>query len=308
MKKERVRSLLAAESAVLLMLVFGGVFLPEHFSGAAAFPFEQVGSVLRWLSLLGGGWNTLAWVLYFAVCLLPLAALAWRVKKGRYHNEDSLLILLSVLLFFVIWQMINPAGLPAIMGTAAALMGKSLLGLVMWSAVCCYGVLVLRRTVLEGGEVQLDRWLFRLVACAAAVFVLDICAVAIPAFVTDMKGNDLWYPLMRLAVSVLPDIFGLLTADSALTLLETVSRSGYSQEAADAAKALTGRCSVALAATVLTELCWNLYQLIWIQEIENVNITVNLPLMSMAFFLGAMLLARLIEKSRRLQEDNDLFI
>ena len=65
---------------------------------------------------------------------------------------------------------------------------------------------------------------------------------------------------------------------------------------------------MALAATVLTELCWNLYQLIWIQEIENVNITVNLPLMSMAFFLGAMLLARLIEKSRRLQEDNDLFI
>ena len=75
-----------------------------------AFPMAQMGSLLRQLSMSGAVGNFVAWILYFAVGLLPLLWLGWRVYRKCTQPEDCLLVLLSGVLFGVLYAMINAGG------------------------------------------------------------------------------------------------------------------------------------------------------------------------------------------------------
>ena len=199
--------------------LFGGACLALGLSGAAeggaeallAFPFAQIGQGLRWLSLSGPVGDLAAWTLYLLLSLLPCLWLAVRVVKKRAKAEDALLGLAACLLLVVLYRMVNPAGLPAMLGSAAAWMGKAFLGLSVWSVLCCYGVLRLRRAALEGDPARLSRWLLRLVYVVMAAFVADICGVRLPAFFRAVSPEDL-FPLLTLAAGVIPDVYALCTA------------------------------------------------------------------------------------------------
>ena len=123
--------------------LFGAACLALGLSGAAeggaealrAFPFAQIGQGLRWLSLSGPVGDLAAWMLYLLLSLLPCLWLAVRVVKRRAKAEDALLGLAACLLLVVLYRMVNPAGLPAMLGSAAAWMGKAFLGLSVWSVL-----------------------------------------------------------------------------------------------------------------------------------------------------------------------------
>ena len=82
----------------------------------------------------------------------------------------------------------------------------------------------------------------------------------------------------------------------------------YSDAAVAASERLTQRCSHAIGITAITELCYNLLQIVCASALTAVDVKVNLPLGSLLYFLAVMLLARMIGHSRDLQQDNDLFI
>ena len=106
--------------------LFGAACLALGLSGAVeggaeallAFPFAQIGQGLRWLSLSGPVGDLAAWTMYLLLSLLPCLWLAVRVMKKRAKAEDALLGLAACLLLVVLYRMVNPAGLPAMLGSA----------------------------------------------------------------------------------------------------------------------------------------------------------------------------------------------
>ena len=153
-----------------------------------AFPMAQMGSLLRQLSMSGAVGNFVAWILYFAVGLLPLLWFGWRVYRKCTRPEDCLLVLLSGVLFGVLYAMINPGALVGLLGNTAGVGGKALVSMSVWSVLCCYLVLRLRRAALEEEGDLLRRWLPRLVKVLMAVFVLDIMALELPVCLLTLSG------------------------------------------------------------------------------------------------------------------------
>lgn len=93
----------------------------KFFSYLITFPFEQIGWGLRKLSLSGAAGNVFAIIIYILICLIPCLIL-WRLKKTeRFLKTDFFLPFLSVLLFAVIYYMINPGlfygGVPGAVNT-----------------------------------------------------------------------------------------------------------------------------------------------------------------------------------------------
>ena len=73
------------------------------------FPWKQLGTALRRLSLSGSAGNAAAWVLFFIIGAAPLAAAAILYLRRRSCRADWLLPVLSVMLYAALWFYVNPS-------------------------------------------------------------------------------------------------------------------------------------------------------------------------------------------------------
>lgn len=72
------------------------------------FPLEQIGWGLRQLSLSGAMGNIIAIIIYFLIGFIPCGVYWYLRKNGKLYKIDAMLPLLSVLLWIVLYYMINP--------------------------------------------------------------------------------------------------------------------------------------------------------------------------------------------------------
>lgn len=99
---------LLLEAVICVIFALPQIQLSGMFTTITAFPFEQIGWGLRQLSLSGAAGNLAAVVFYLLLSLLPCAVYCFLWAKKRLCRADWLLIIMSALLFFVNYYMINP--------------------------------------------------------------------------------------------------------------------------------------------------------------------------------------------------------
>ncbi|MEG1895799.1 MAG: hypothetical protein RR162_06120, partial [Oscillospiraceae bacterium] len=195
--------------------------IPKSFMGgfpvALAFPFEQIASVLRALSLSGTVGNMAAIFLYVAISLSPLMLLILR-KERKLHLEDSLIALLCACLFFVLYQMINPGEIAIGGGFVQVLpTAKAILGGTVYSILVGYFILHMLRVFLTNGHKTLHRWLYSLLFLLNMLFVAEIFGVgaselvaAISSLALTNSGSSNLFPInylfifLRFAVDYIP--------------------------------------------------------------------------------------------------------
>ena len=303
MKKQIFWISLAPVAAVCLVLVLWG---GGDLLNILTFPFAPMADGLRALSLSGGAGNGLAWVLFLAITLWPLGWLAVRLLKKRAGPEDCLLPLLCGTLLTAFYQMINPGELLSMFGNVAAL-GRPLLAMAVWTTLCCYLTLRLLRGAVGCQPRQLARWIPGLTWAVAAILVGTLFGKDVPACVEGWRsGND--FSLITLLAAAVPTVFAVRTTQAAGELLSALTHGRYSGQAVEAAERLSEACKTALAVTAVTQLFYNLLQVLGASAIGNVNVRLSLPVLELAFLLAVLLLSRLLAHGRQLQEDNDLFI
>ena len=95
---------------------------------------------------------------------------------------------------------------------------------------------------------------------------------------------------------------------SALNLLESVLKESASEQVTAAAHKLSRICCITLAVVTVSVVGMNVLQLILSRKLYNINIHIEIPFMSLAFVLVALLFSRLIEENRKLTEENEMFI
>ena len=307
-----MEAVLCAAAAVLLRGTAG------VDAGIFAFPFVQIGQGLRALSLSGTGGNAAAIAIYVVLSLFPMGIFIWRMCKAPRDAEQLLLPLMSATLFGVLYVMVNPALLSRMQLPGKAI-GQAALGGLLYAELCAYLVLRILRGAFRADAAQLRRYLTALLAALGVVFVYAAFGANVTELFSQLDalqtantdGGALgWtraFLVLRMiadSVSLVLDVWVILAA---LALL-SARKVGDSEQAAAAAEKIAARSRISLSVSVLLPLTLYIAQLLMAGKLRQTAFSVSLPLQSVAFCLGTLLLVRLMQENRRLQADNDLFI
>lgn len=274
-------------------------------------PFVLLGRGLRWLSLSGAAGNVAAWAVYLAICLAPLGWLVWKRIRGKSGKADLLLLLLSGVLAWGLYCLINPTCLPGVWG--ATDVGALSAAQVIWSALLCCSLFSLLGTQNPG---KLLGWLLN---ALGAVLVLSACGVELGRLVLKLeavrKANSIGGLAATNGFLILRWVWGLITCGLDLWVLEGsralvkgLRLDANARESVDAASVLIRRGTLVLQTAVLGSLGLNLLQILAGEHLREVDLHVSLPLTSIVLILAGILLCRLLTRGRELQEDSDLII
>lgn len=322
MKHKLFYTFLACEAIACVILSLAGKFLFQGFSVVMAFPFEQIGSLLRMLSLSGSLGNLVSIVIYSAICLIPLIILFLLRKKRKLYAEDTLLVVLSAVLFIVIYYMVNPGFLSNFLGSSLGYgTGKAFLGVIVYSVLVSYVLIRITRLFFSADAGRLQKYLMIL------LYSLNIFVVF---FVFGARFSELLDSFARLRQSNTGNEDGLgisyvflvlgYIADAISTamiipvvirgqnLLSELSSDRYSEMSVICAERLSRTCRLAVVLSILSNLGYNLLQLVFIRKLFVTDSTILMPVFSIAFLLAALLFAQYIRETRQLKEDHDMII
>lgn len=326
MKRNRSIALLALEAAlcVAFCLAKASLSLADAFAVAIAFPFEQIGAGLRALSLSGRFGNTAALLIYLALGTLPAGFLFYAARKRRLRAEDGLLVLLSALLFAVLYLMANPGKINALFSLptdSGLAVGKAVLGAAVYSVLAGYAILRVLRLSFESDTNRLYRLLRALLTLLNALFVWAIFGVGfgnlLDAFSSLRAANagteaglgmTYAFAVLKFLADAAPYALDIATIFIIMKLLYEMAADRYSEAAVAAAQKLSVWCAKALVAIVLTNIGFNVLQLAFAGALRNIDSTLNLPVISILFVLAALLFARIAAENQALKQDSDLII
>ncbi len=274
--------------------------------GLFALPFAPLAAGLRRLSLLGGLWDVLAWALYAGVSSLPVLYLLWRVAKKRGRPWDALLAVLSALLFWALYWMINPSAIGDFFGRMAGV-SHPLMGACLWAAVLCYGILRLCARMERQSTDGLCRWLSVLVWCLIAACFLDVFARCLPAAIRSLSAGT-GGAFLTLLTRAVTGMMAVRTGLYGLELIGQLSGGWYTDQTVRAARALGEACREAITVTAVAQLCHTLLQVLLSSGGGDLELTLNLPVGQLLALLSVMLLSRMLVRGAQLQDDSDSII
>ena len=287
------------------------------FSFLITFPFEQLGWGLRSLSLSGAAGNIFAIIIYLLACLSP-CLLCWRLKSsGRLLKTDFFLPVLSVLLFVVIYYMINPGlfngGVP---GSA-----KVLLGSTFYSVFFGYIILRILESCKGADTRQLKSWLRVLLAVIIFLFfyvILTECLENLSVSLTLLReannpsGESLTvaysFLILQCITNIIPYALAVFILFTSIRALNELLLDRYSDASAAAAEKLAALCTKSLIISVLSSMIFNVLQLLFHQSLHQIHMVVSIPVFSIAFVLAVLLTTKYVRENQKLKQDNDLFI
>lgn len=326
MRKKRFAYVLVAEAVICIIFYLLQMNHSATFSAAAAFPFEQIGLGLRALSLSGAAGNALAVFLYLFIALIPAGIWFFLRKRQKAYRVDGSLIFISILLFPVLYYMINPA----LFGSNVPGTGKWILGCTFYSVLLGYLILRILKMYSCAGVPKLQSGL-KLILCflnIAFVYLsfgqrLGTMLQAVRKVQSDNAVPQLWFSLfpsssqltptffflvLHYIVNVLPYLLDIVTVFLAIDLLDALAFDRYSDRAVKAAENLSGFCVKALTATVIADIAFNLLQVMFHKQLYQLDVVIVIPVFSVVFVLAALLFARYIHEDQKLKNEHDLFI
>lgn len=322
MKRNGLICVFVAEAVICVLLHILQASFTGVFSAAMAFPFEQIGLGLRLLSLSGTVGNIVAIVLYIAICLLPAVLIFFLRKMRKLHIEDGLIALLSIVLFAVIYLMINPGYIANLTRGAEGLpIGKAMLGGTVYSILCGYVVLRVLRLFCIGSTDKLIRYMSRMLGVLGVFFVYLIFGACLDGLFESVQtlragntGNvqlltaSYFFLILQYVVDAMPYAWNIVIVFSALGLLYEMLTDRFSIETVTSARNMSRLCVSALVVTVLSNIGFNLLQLLFARSLMVMQGSLQIPVLAIAFVLLALLLTRLVMENKQLKDDNDLFI
>lgn len=324
MKRKPFYVLLLAEAILLTVLNLLQTSMSGIFTTIVAFPFNPLGRLLRFLSLSGHFGNAIALTLYMTICLLPVWFFFCIQNKRKHHLEDSLLFILSALLFLTLELTINPGKTFSFLSpifTSSSNISSSILGGTCWSILIGYLLLRLLRLSFESENEKLHSYLLGLLDVLNAAFVWAIFGSGLQSLTAsflslraDNAGTEdtlfvsYVFLVLRFLIDAMPYALSILTVLLAQDLLSKMRADSYSESALLAAEKLSGWCKKTLIAVILSNTAFNLIQILFAAKIRVLSSMINIPLISLIFVLCLLLFARMVSKNKEIKSDNDLFI
>ena len=280
-----------------------------------SFPFEQIGSFLQWLSLSSSLGNGIALVLYIIFCCLPLIPVLFHYKQKERIAEHIALMVTSGLLFPTLYCMVNPylfANLVPIYMEEMLPTLKATFAITVWCALVCAIVFRLLRLFQTNDKAILLEYLRKLFYVLCFLFIGIIFFSYGTTLITHLKQTqlpaDTLMAILQFVVSSLPYALDFIITIFAIRLLHALQSDRHSDRVIFLAEKLAKLCHISLAILAISEVSFNILQLVLAQNLSNISTKVTIPVMSFAFVLAVLLLSKLLAENKQLSDDNNLFI
>ena len=314
MKKKSLLIICFCAAALLTLLVVLTKYLPNLFSSLMAFPFEQIADGIGLLSKAGRVGNGLAAAVWIGISAIP-AIIALRYKKGKETVLERVsLCVLSGTILLALYGMVNPRFFrPAISEgfSEYSKLIKVIFGVSVWAVVVLCIILRLIRLFRQGNKEQLFKYM-QTVLCALCIIFVAIAAVSLVNGVISMlaspqTGIDQCFGVVLLAAELIPYLFDIAIIIRVLKLFEIASKDEQ-DGIVEAANRVSSICCVALGITAAITAAANIIQIAVMRWLSNINVTVDIPIISIAFTVMILLFSRLLIENKKLRDDNNLFI
>lgn len=298
MKDKKYLLFLLLEAVGVIVITKGMGIKTESVFDLLSFPLVKAADFLGTMSLSGNLGNAIAIAIYSLCCLIPVFVMLFKIKKQTFVKTDSLLVLVSAVLFAVIYLLINPSA----MGLHGYGEGASTVAFSFWSLLVGYFVLKFADIVKNAEGKRTEKLLSLVMKIIGAVFIFALCS-------TELVKTEIGIvTLLSFANLVTPLIFGIIIVIYCLDVLSEFTLNRYSENTLRATKKLSSICILALRVTVCVTALFSVFQLKYINELSKVNFSVDIPLLSFGFILLVLILSSFLKDSKALKEDNDSFI
>lgn len=299
-------------------------------------PWEQAGALLRGLSLSGAAGNAAAWVLYLVLGGWPLVCWGLLARRGKGCRADLLLPVLSLVLFPGLWLLLNPsylegyffvAGMEKIGKCAVSLTIDSVL--VSWlllrflgnspglerkrllrSLELLLGIYVVLEAVgiLSQGVGELPAAWKSLGAGAVKADPIPMSGMYLAGGAGRSIGLSRFVLVLQVLCRYLPQALELILGGAAVGFLRSCEQGSFQEKSLKQLQGIKKLSGYFLGAILVSNVCVNLLQVALAGYIYSTRYVLVLPLRQMIVMLGVLLLSRFWLESRKLQEDNRLFI
>ena len=288
-------------------------------------PFELLGTGLRSLSLSSDIGNIVAIIIYCLLSLIPAVVYMILRNKKRIIEMDRFLFVLSGVLFFVIYYLINPTLFMENRFGSVTLIGLFYALLV--------GYLVLRAIAVwtKSDMVELQkgiRFLVCMLMLSLMIGILMECFQELPASIQTLKDSntmvrDPWiafqnnlpnltftivFLFIRCLVKIVPCILEIMILGMILKLIKELGKDRYSEAVAGQLKKLGNMCKNMVLTTVVLNMCFAVLQVIFRNMLYQINMDVTIPLVSIILILAVMMVSKYMRESQQMKEELDMFI
>lgn len=322
MNNKKLTNFLIGEGLICIIIFFLIRDNIIRYDSIISFPFVQIGYLIRTISLSGSLGNAIAWIAYVSFCSSPLILIALRIRKKIHGKEDTLLLLLSTLLFITMYYMINP-GLAEGVFAPISLSGVWKMGTSSVVYIVLIGYVIIR--ILRRLQVRMtDRLLIDLEAMLvifAAILVMALTFVMPLEIIREMEmveapntmaGIDFslthLFTILRKGNKIIPLFYQILIVLAGFDLVQELKVDRYSHEVVEKAVQLGNKCKQAIVVTVTASIVINVLQLMTGAKLIHSDYHLEIPLISVLIVIITMLLAKYFAHSSQIKEDLDLFV
>lgn len=285
------------------------------------FPFGQIGEALRALSLASPAGNIAAMVIYLFLSITPVLYLVYRVARQKKAPDaiDILLIMMSVMLFIMMYLMVNPGYINS--GLYGAMPGKgAALAMTFWSMVVGYVVLKCMRASAGTDEKKLAKYLKLILIAVAAVIAINIILGIFTEVIPAARGikeidaqlnsdhNTSIFLWIKYFADKVPSVLNIVVIIHTIKMVDQLRLDRYSQAAIAAAENLSRICRISVTVMILTSIAVNLFQFLVWTKVYKTSYVVDIPLLSIVICIAVLLLAKFFASDKAMKEDHDMII
>lgn len=279
------------------------------------FPFVQIASGLRYLSLSSAVGNIVAIALYVVFCLIPMLFFVWRWVKHKLSYIDALLPITTILMFIAMYQLINPALLNNVVTK------KLLTCITIYSVICTYLILKLIQ-LFQGKKLEkLCKYLTLLLWVVNILLTYYIVFTGTITFTQSIKelqsansgnigelGPTYLFLFLGMIVEIIPLIATIAVVLFVIRFVKHFAINRYSEQTVISTNKLSCVCKISLVATALSTMVFNLLQYAFGSRLYQINSNINIPVFSIVFVLVVLVFSQIISEGKELKDDNDSII
>ncbi len=313
MKKKSILFFLSAEFVLLCLFHIGDCIDGEIVFSALSFPFSLPAFLIGKLASLGAFANGVAVMLTAAVCCSPSLYVLKNINRKEQRAEHIALLATSVLAGIIFPLLANPGRLSSMLPFYTDEMQSVVLSglcLALWSALVCFCILRLLRLFSNADKQNLLQYAQKMLFALCILFVACIALNSVGNLITQVKEAQQTADFLIAILHFIANAFPY-TADIAVALALRDIVLHYEDNSVlltQKAKTMSRLCCIALAVTTALGVFVNAVHIVLLQYCSDFTVSLNIPIVSLAFVLGALLFARLIIENRQLREDNEMII
>lgn len=310
-------------SVVLASLMFflagirNGIFL-------LSMPFELIGAGLRKLSLSSGIGNVIAIFLFIMLSLFPVFYFIKKEKKTGLNKVDTLLPVISIYCFYMLYQFINPGlminQMPDLLAEPSALPYIKLsLSILFYSLSVGYMILRMVKTLSTIEAVDKSNYLYlglqKILFFVSILYTFFLGYFTTIQFFIDYQKNinegrsalNTLFIIIKYFLENIPIFYTILILIAGIVLLKAMMSSQPGEEV-NAANQLGMISTRTVYITVISNIVLNTLQFLLSKRLNDTDFNLEFSLFPLIISFSAMILSGYFKKTKDLSEDNELII